>query len=145
MFRKFHWVGFLKCFYYVTNCLVEKECTFLKFLSFTFMKIEENYLLFLIHLNSADLRGNKTVLQKMSMTAMERYDKKHQPKKDNACLKLRCYARESLFFFFFTKSLSSFDPVLGSSPSRQVSQNRDKRNFPRALQLHIDFTRLDHW
>ena len=126
MFRKFHWVGFLKCFYYVTNCLVEKECTFLKFLSFTFMKIEENYLLFLIHLNSADLRGNKTVLQKMSMTAMERYDKKHQPKKDNACLKLRCYARESLFFFFlqkaFHRSILSWVPVLPDR-SRKIVTN----------------------
>ena len=51
---------------------------FLKFFSFTFMKIEQNYLLLLMHLNSADFRGNsrrlyftKTTLQKMRKTAME--------------------------------------------------------------------------
>ena len=65
------------------------------------MKIEQNYLLFLIHLNSADLGGNsqrlyltKITLQKMRKTAMEKDDIKHSPNKDNACLKLRCYDRE---------------------------------------------------
>ena len=47
--------SFLKCFYYVTNFLVQNECMFLKLLSFTFMKIEQDYHLFQIHLNSADL------------------------------------------------------------------------------------------
>ena len=74
-----------------------------------------------------------------------RYYTKHQPNEDDPCLKLRCYARES--FFFFGKNLSSLQrsmlswvPVL----ARQVTQKRDKRNFPRALQNHIDFTHSDH-
>ena len=46
---------FLKCFYSVTNFLVQNECMFLKLFSFTFMKIEQDYHLFQIHLNSADL------------------------------------------------------------------------------------------
>ena len=47
--RKFNEFGFLNCFDYVTNFLVQSECMLLKFFSFTFMKIEQNYLLFLVH------------------------------------------------------------------------------------------------
>ena len=57
-------------------------------------------------------------------------------------MKLRCYAQESFFFLTkpFHRSILSWVPVL----PRQVTQNRDKLNFPRASQHHIDFTRLDH-
>ena len=100
----------------------------------------------------ADLRGNnqrlnftKNKLQRMSMAAMERYFTKHQQNEDDPCLKLRCYARER--FFFFGKNLSSLQrSILSWVPvlARQVTQKRGKRNFPRALQNHIDFTRSDH-
>ena len=49
--------------------------------------------------------------------------------------------------FFFGKNLSSLQrSILSSVPvlARQVTQKRDKRTFPRALQNHIDFTRSDH-
>ena len=42
------------------------------------------------------------------------------------------------------KNLSSIVPGLSSSPSLKGHAKRDKRNFPRSLQHHIDFTRLDH-
>ena len=49
--------------------------------------------------------------------------------------------------FFFGENLSSpqrsilsWVPVL----ARQVTQKRDTRTFPRALQNHIDFTPSDH-
>ena len=73
----------------------------------------------------------------MRMTVMERYDTKNQPNKDNECLKLRFYAREIFFFFAktFHRSILSWVLVL----PRQV-----KRDFPRASQHNIDFTRLDH-
>ena len=45
------------------------------------------------------------------------------------------------FTKIFHRSILSWVPVL----PRQVTQNCDKRNFPRALQYHIDFTRLNHW
>ena len=80
----------------------------------------------------------------MSMTAMERYYTKHQPNEDDPCLKLRCYARER---FFFGKNLSSLQrSILSWVPvlAQQVTQKRDKRTFPRALQNHIDFTRSDN-
>ena len=112
--------------------------------SFTFLKIEQKYLLSLIHLISAGLWGNsqrlyftKTTLQKMRKTAMERYDTKHEP---NACLKLRYYAREFFSTKTFHRSILSWVPVL----PRQVPQNRDKLNFLRDSQHRIDFTRLHH-
>ena len=81
---------------------------FLKFFSFTFVKIEQYFR------PRADLRGNnqllnftKNKLQRMSMTAMERYYTKHQPNEDDSCLKLRCYARES--FFFSVKTFHLFN------------------------------------
>ena len=74
------------------------------------------------------------------MKAMERYYTKHQPNEDDPCLKLRCYARER--FFFSVKTFHLFNDR--SSLARQVTQKRDKRTFPRALQNHIDFTRSDH-
>ena len=71
-------------FFYVTDILVQNKCMFLKLFSFTFMKIEQNYLVLLMHLNNADLTGNghklyftKTTLQKMRKTAMDKYDTKH--------------------------------------------------------------------
>ena len=103
---------------------------FLKFFSFTFVKIEQYFR------PRADLRGNNqrlnctNKLQRMSMTAMERYYTKHQPNEDDTCLKLRCYARER--FSFFGKNLSSLQrSILSWVPvlARQVKKKRDKRNF----------------
>ena len=37
---------------------VQNECMFLKFFSFTFVKIAQNCIFVLVRLNSADLRGN---------------------------------------------------------------------------------------
>ena len=78
------------------------------------------------------------------MTAMERYYTKHQPNEDDPCLKLCCYARERSFFGrnlpSLQRSILCWVPVL----PRQVTQKRDKRTFPRALQNHVDFTRSDH-
>ena len=63
------------------NFLVQNECMFLKFFPFTFMKIELNCIVLLAHLNtcSVDLQGwiYEMTLQKMSFTAMQRYDAKH--------------------------------------------------------------------
>ena len=57
--RKFNEFGFFNCFDYVTNFLVQSECMLLKFFSFTFMKIEQNYLLFLIHARTYEETKNK--------------------------------------------------------------------------------------
>ena len=59
---------------------------------------------------------------------------------------------EKVFFFFGGGGggggAKAFHPFNDRSwvpvHSRQVTQKRDKLNFPRALQNHIDFTRLDH-
>ena len=94
---------------------------FLKFFSFTFVKIEQYFR------PRADLRGNnqrlnfrKNKLQRMSMTIMERYYTKHQQNEDDPCLKLRCYARERFFFSVKTFRLFNDRSSLGfqSLPDR---------------------------
>ena len=124
------------CFYYVTNFLVQNKCMFLKFFSFTFMKIEQNYLLVLIHLNSADLRGNsrrlyftKTTLQKMRKTAMVRCDTK---KTNQIKITPPWNFVAMLQKVYFHRSILSWVPVL------------PRLNSPRVSQHHINFTLLDH-
>ena len=73
--RKFNGFGFFLCFYYATNFLVQNECMFLEFFSFNFKKIKRNYPLFLILLNSADLRGDN---QRLYFTK-----KKHTPEDEH--------------------------------------------------------------
>ena len=68
----------------------------------------------------SDWISQKNTLQRMSMTAIERYYTKHQPNEDDPCLKLRCYARERFFFSVTTFHLFNDRSSLGfqSLPDR---------------------------
>ena len=84
--RSVNLMGLFFCFYCAKNFLVQNECIFLKFFSFTmftFMKIEQNYIFLLINGNCEDLRGKKPkIIFRKNHTREDehdsnRYDTKH--------------------------------------------------------------------